>query len=272
MPLIAAIDVGTGSARAGIFDATGRLLARAEQPIDTHAPAPATPSRIPPGIWRAACAALRAARAEAAARPEAVAGLAFDATCSLVLRDAAGRPVTVSTTGEDRWDTMLWLDHRAIPEAEACTATGHPASPSPAAPCRRKCSSQADVAEAPPAASWSRTALAFDLADFLAWTATGSAARSQCTLACKWSYLADQPAGWPHDFLAAIGLADLLARAGLPETATPVATDLGPLTPQRPRLGLTPATRVATGLIDAHAGALGVLGTSPTPDLEPTSR
>ena len=27
MPLVAAIDIGTASARAGIFDATGRLLA-----------------------------------------------------------------------------------------------------------------------------------------------------------------------------------------------------------------------------------------------------
>ena len=36
-------------------------------------------------------------------------------------------------------------------------------------------------------ASWARTALAFDLADFLAWHATGNPARSQCTLACKWT-------------------------------------------------------------------------------------
>ena len=67
--------------------------------------------------------------------------------------------------------------------------------------------------------------------------------------------------GWPADFLAATGLADLRARAALPERATPVGAPLGPLTPQAAReLGLTPATRVATGLIDAHAGALGVLG------------
>ena len=43
-------------------------------------------------IWQAAAAALRAARAEAAARPEQIAGLAFDATCSLVLLDARRPP------------------------------------------------------------------------------------------------------------------------------------------------------------------------------------
>ncbi len=271
MPLLAAIDIGTGSARAGIFDATGRLLARAEQPIETRSPAPSHAEQDSGQIWQAACAALRTARADAAARPEQIAGLAFDATCSLVLRDAQHRPVTVSTTGDDRWDTVLWIDHRAIPEAEACTATGHPALASTGG-------AMSPEMQLPKLMwlkrhlprSWSRTALAFDLADFLAWTATGTPTRSVCTLACKWNYRPGETPAWPHDFLDAIGLDDLLARTGLPETATPVATDLGPLTAQAARdLGLTPATRVATGLIDAHAGTLGVLGAlAAAPDLE----
>lgn len=262
MALVAAIDVGTASARAGVFDAAGRLLARVERPIEINAPAPGRAEQDSGQIWQAASAALRAALAEAAARPEAVAGLAFDATCSLVLRDAGGRPVTVSTGGEDRWDTMVWLDHRAAPEADECTATGHPAlafaggAMSPEMQLPKLMWLKRHLP-----ASWARLARAFDLADFLAWRATGCDARSQCTLACKWSYLAHETPGWPRDLLAAIGLPDLMARAGLPEVATPVATDLGPLTAAAAGdLGLTPATRVATGLIDAHAGALGVLG------------
>jgi FGGY-family pentulose kinase len=110
-------------------------------------------------------------------------------------------------------------------------------------------------------ASWARAGLAFDLADFLSWRATGNPARSQCTLTCKWSYLAHESPGWRDDFLARVGLDDLRARTGQPPAATPIAADLGPLAPQAARdLGLTPATRVAAGLIDAHAGALGVLG------------
>ena len=33
---------------------------------------------------------------------------------SLVALDQADRPVSVSTTGEDRWNTVVWVDHRAI--------------------------------------------------------------------------------------------------------------------------------------------------------------
>ena len=262
MPLVAAVDIGTGSARAGIFDPTGCLLARAERPIDTHVTPDGHAEQISMEIWQAAGAALRAARSEAAAKPDQIAGIAFDATCSLVLRDARGAPVTVSTTGDDRRDTILWSDHRATTEAEACTATGHPVvvysggtmSPEMQIPKLLWLKRQLP-------ASWSRSARAFDLADFLAWQATGSPARSQCTLTCKWSYVAHAPAGWPRDFLDAVDLADLFAHTGVPKTATPIASDIGCLTPEAARdLGLTPATRVAAGLIDAHAGALGVVG------------
>jgi FGGY-family pentulose kinase len=260
--LVAAVDVGTGSARAGIFDASGHPLGRAEAPIETFSPVPGWFEQDSTAIWHAAAAALRAARAEAAAPPDRIAGIAFDATCSLVVRDAAGRPVTVSPAGEDRRDTILWLDHRALDEADECTATGHPVlghlggamHPEMAIPklmwLKRRLPG-----------SWLRAARVMDLADFLAWMATGSNARSLCTLACKWAFIADDTPGAQPGFLAQLDLADLPARAALPEAATPVAADLGPLTTQAAReLGLDPATRVACGLIDAHAGALGVLG------------
>ncbi len=220
------------------------------------------PSRTRAQIWEAACAALKAARGEAAVPAEAVAGLSFDATCSLVLRDGAGGPVTVSVGGEDRWDTVLWLDHRALAEAEECTATGHRVL-------EHSGGSMSPEMQVPKLmwlkrrlpASWARVGQAFDLADFLTWRATGNPARSQCTLTCKWSYLAHEEPGWQAEFLEAVGLGDLLARTGQPARATPVGADLGPLTAAAAgELGLTPATRVAAGLIDAHAGAVGVLG------------
>lgn len=270
MPLVAAVDVGTGSARAGVFDARGRLLGRAEAPIETLTPRENHAEQDADQIWRQACLALRAARVEAGARPEAIAGLAFDATCSLVLRDAAGRPVTASTTGEDRWDTVLWLDHRARAETEACSASGHPVldyaggalSPEMEIPKLMWLKRHLP-------GSWRRVGHAFDLADFLSWRASGNPARSQCTLTCKWSYLAHEAPGWRQDFLEAVGLGDLVERTGQPAAASPVGADLGPLTGEAAAdLGLTRSTRVALGLIDAHAGALGVLGHLRAPQVE----
>jgi ribulose kinase len=44
--------------------------------------------------------------------------------------------------------------------------------------------------------SWQAAGHFFDLADFLTFRATGNRDRSQCTLACKWTYLAhESPAG-----------------------------------------------------------------------------
>ena len=70
-------------------------------------------------------------------------------------------------------------------------------------------------------ATWARAGLAFDLADFLTWRATGNPARSHCTLTCKWTYLAHETPGWQADFLAAMGLPDLLARTGQPADRHP---------------------------------------------------
>lgn len=260
--LLVAVDVGTGSARAGVLTAQGGLLARAEHPIAMNRTDANHAEHDSEQIWRAVCLAVREALAQAGADPGHVVGLGFDATCSLVVRDADGRPVTVSTNGEDRWDTVVWLDHRALAEAEECTATAHlvldyaggvmsPEMEVPKLMWLKRHMPQ----------SWKRAGMMFDLADFLSWKATGSLARSQSTLTCKWTYLAHTAAGWQPDFLAAVGLDDLLDKAALPDTASPVGHDLGALTPAAAAdLGLTTACRVGAGLIDAHAGALGVLG------------
>jgi ribulose kinase len=105
-PVVMAIDVGTGSARAGLFDRTGRLLGRAEHPIQMNHPAPDHAEQDSEDIWRACSHAARAARAEAGLPADAVAGISFDATCSLVALDRDDRPVTVSTGGEDRWNIV----------------------------------------------------------------------------------------------------------------------------------------------------------------------
>src|SRR5262245_52188141 len=256
---VCAVDVGTGSARAGILDRAGRLLGRAEQAIAMHRPQPGHAEHDSEDIWSSVSAAVRAARETAGIAPDDVAGISFDATCSLVVRDADGRKVSVSTGGDPRWDTIVWLDHRALAEADECTATGHRVlthiggvmSPEMETPklmwLKRRLPNV-----------WAEAGHFFDLADFLTWKASGSLARSQCTLTAKWTYLAHDT-GWQPDFFEKVGLSDMLERGSLPRKASAVGADLGPLTRQAAAmLGLTTDCRVGAGLIDAYAGALGV--------------
>jgi FGGY-family pentulose kinase len=259
---VVAVDVGTGSARAGIFDQNGDLLARAERPIVMHTPRSDHAEHDSEDIWRAVCEAVRQARVDASVEADAVAGIGFDATCSLVVRGKAGEQVSVSTSDEARWDTIVWLDHRAIAEADLATQTGHRAvdhvggamSPEMATP------KLAWLKKHKPA-SWNAAGHFFDLTDFLTFKASGSRARSQCTLTCKWTFLAHEEHGWKQDYLEALGIGDMVERGNLPRTATPVGSDLGALTQASAAdLGLTTGCRVAVGLIDAHAGAIGVLG------------
>ena len=259
---VMAVDVGTGSARAGVFDASGELLGRAEHAIAMQRPAADHAEHDGEDIWRAVGTAARAARAEAGLDAEAIAGIGFDATCSLVALDGEDRPVSVSTTGEDRWNVIVWMDHRAIAEAEECTASGHLVLDSiggvmsPEMEIPKLMWLKRHLPE-----RWRRYGRLLDLADYLTFRASGSNQRSCCTVTCKWTYLAHEQPGWQADFLNAMGLDDLFSRAALPETAVAAGAPLGRLTEAAAAdLGLTTACRVGAGLIDAHAGALAALG------------
>jgi len=261
-PFVCAVDVGTTSARAAILDGKGRLLGRADCPIAIRRAGPDIAEHDSEDIWGAACHAVRAARAAARVRPDEIAGIAFDATCSLVIRGREGEALPLSASAGQDWDTIAWFDHRAQAEAAECSATGHAVldsiggvmSPEMQLPklmwLKRR---RPDI--------WKKTGHLFDLADFLAWKATGTTGRSHCTLACKWTFGSGGEVGWNAAFLDIVGLSDLIARGGLPKQTQPVGADLGSLTPEAAEaLGLTTKCRVATGMIDAYAGTLGVLG------------
>ncbi|WP_234186560.1 FGGY-family carbohydrate kinase [Shinella sp. NM-101] len=260
--LIVAVDIGTGSARAGVFDRSGALLGRSEHPIAMRRPSADHAEHDSEEIWRAVCVAVRAACAAAGASAARVASLGIDATCSLVVRDRAGKPLAVSGGEEARWDTIVWLDHRALKEADVCTATEHPVL----AHSGRVMSPEMEMPKLMwlkrhRPEQWAKAGYFFDLADFVTWRATGSNARSRCTMAAKWNYLSHDEKPWSESFLKALGLEDVRERGSLPETTLAVGDAVGRLTAEAALdLGLDTGCVVAAALIDAYAGALGVLG------------
>ncbi|CAM2149801.1 FGGY-family carbohydrate kinase [Paraburkholderia tropica] len=264
------VDVGTGSARAGIFDPDGRMVASAKHDITVFHESGAIVEQSSGEIWNAVCRSVKDALAQANVEPAQIAGIGFDATCSLVVLGEGGRSLPVGPSDEAQRDIIVWMDHRAVEQAERINATNHAVlkfvggkiSPEMETP------KLLWLREHRPAvfdAAWQF----FDLTDFLTWRASGDLARSTCTVTCKWTYLAHEQR-WDESYFRAVGL-DVLADEGfvrIGERVVEPGTPLGQgLTAQAAaELGLRAGTPVAAGVIDAHAGGIGTVGADGAPE------
>ena len=120
------VDVGTGSARAGVFDAVGTMLASAKADIRLWREAGDMVEQSSNDIWRAACSSVCEAVAAAGVSPRSVAGLGFDATCSLVVLGKGGQSVAVGPSGDPERNVIVWMDHRATDQARRITIHTNP--------------------------------------------------------------------------------------------------------------------------------------------------
>src|SRR5271165_6547640 len=114
------VDVGSASVRAGVFDRAGTELAFAVRPIQQFNPRADVFEQSSADIWAQTGAAVRAALAQSGVAPQAIDGIGFDATCSLV---AVGAAVSVAEDADPQRDIVMWMDHRAVAEAAAINAT-----------------------------------------------------------------------------------------------------------------------------------------------------
>lgn len=264
------VDVGTGSARAGVCNSNGELLHQVSHEIKMWSIPNETVhyEQSSADIWDAVCSAVRGAVHEAGIRPSDVKGIAFDATCSLVVIGKSDEPISISMGGKDSHNVIVWMDHRAAAETNEINATsdevlqyvGGKVSPEMQVPKllwlkRHKPD------------TWTRMGKCLDLSDFLAYTATGNDVRSVCTVACKWTYMSHlaadkgQKSGWSGDFFKSIGLEDLHASSAMGERVEAIGAPIGDLTTKSAEaLGLLAGTVVGVGLIDAHSGGIGMLG------------
>ncbi|MHC2066376.1 FGGY-family carbohydrate kinase [Bremerella sp. T1] len=265
------VDVGTGSARAGVFTTDGQMLASAVQVITMFRPKADFVEQSSHDIWRAVCHCVKTAIAEANIDAASVKGIGFDATCSLVATDADGNPVTVSPDGNDDQNVIVWMDHRAKEQAarinegeyyDVLKYVGYKISPEMETP------KLLWLKENLPQ-TWQRAEKFFDLPDFLTYRATGDETRSLCSTVCKWTYLAhEQHAGgtgrWDTSYFQEIGLEDLaeenFRRIG--QTVQPMGAPIGSgvNATAAAELGVPVGTAVGVSIIDAHAGGIGMIG------------
>ena len=258
------VDVGTGSARAGVFDASGNLLATAKRNITMWHEAGDVVEQSSDQIWQAVCESVREAMASSGVSITNIAGIGFDATCSLVVVRKDGSPLTVSPSGDPKRNIFVWMDHRSAGEAEEINAGNHNVL--------RYVGGRISPEMETPKLLWLKRNLPksfegadyfFDLPDYLTWRASGAVDRSICTVTCKWTYLAHEQR-WDEKYFKDIGLAELVndgfVRIGTSIVAPGTALGKGLTAQAASDLGLPEGTAVGASLIDAHAGGVGTLG------------
>lgn len=262
------VDVGTGSARAGVFDATGRLLASRKKDILIWRDAGDIAEQSSDDIWEAVCACVRGAVADAGISGAEVKGVGFDAACSMVVLNRDMRPLSISGSGAAERNVIVWMDHRATGQAERINAMGHAVLDyvggriSPEMQTPKLLWLKENMPD-----TFDAAGQFLDLPDFLTWAATGSLARSACTVTCKWTYLAHEDR-WDDSYFQQIDLPELptegYARIGQKIVAPGTALASGLMATAAEEMGLKPGTPCGAGLIDAHAGGIGTVGADPS--------
>ncbi|KAM0746318.1 Pentulose kinase [Meredithblackwellia eburnea MCA 4105] len=280
------VDVGTGSARAALVDQDGTIVAestyntttfRDEKDADIFEQSTAE-------IWGCISKACKDVLRDSKVSNTLVKGIGFDATCSLAVANIHdGTPVSISPNswssssstkdGEPTHDIILWADHRAKAEAKLINSTGSMVL--------KYVGGTMSLEMEIPKVLWLKknmpaevfkNSMFFDLPDFLTYRATGDLARSNCSLACKCSYVppgVEGSKGWNDDFFKKIGLPEFVeddfkqvggtpGKTGLILTAgQPVGKGLSAQAAEE--LGLLEGTAVGSGVIDAYAGWVGTV-------------
>ena len=120
MKYVLALDQGTTSSRAILFDARGRAAASAQRELTQHFPQPGWVEHDPDEIWRTQLDCGRAALAEAGIAPGDVAaiGITNQRETTVLWDRASGRPLAPA---------IVWQDRRTAGRCTELKAAGHEA-------------------------------------------------------------------------------------------------------------------------------------------------
>ncbi|MDP3134514.1 MAG: FGGY family carbohydrate kinase, partial [Burkholderiaceae bacterium] len=118
MTYLLALDQGTSSSRSVVFDASGRLVAMAQQELPQIYPQPGWVEHDPMTIWRTQLATAREALQKAGLAAGAVraVGITNQRETTVVWHRRTGRPIH---------NAMVWQDRRAEPACADLRNNGH---------------------------------------------------------------------------------------------------------------------------------------------------
>lgn len=210
--LILAIDVGTTSARAGVFgpDATRRAMARAR--LTSLNPAPGRVEQDAEGVWRAVRGVIRRALSEAGCTGAdlAAVGLTTQRASAVVWDRQTGKPLS---------PLVIWSDLRGVERASDLMRAGYFVSPQQSA--TKLEAIIREIADAETLRAQGRLAWG-NIDSFLIWRLSGGGA-----------HVTDRSQAWPSGYLNLMDLdwnRDLIDLQGLDPAMFPRLVDTrGPM-------------------------------------------
>jgi ribulokinase len=251
MACVIGIDGGTESIRVHVFALDGTCLSAASAPYPTRFPQPGWAEQSPEDWWQALGLAMRRALAESAVPRESVLALALATTsCTVVMLDAAGRPLAPA---------LLWMDVRAAAEAERVRAArdGLPGR-------LRNVHGPVSAEWMLPKALWlkahqtrhyEQSVTLCEYQDYMMRRLTGRTVASLNTASIRWHYDAED-GGPPLDMLAALDIAELAEK--WPREVLRPGEIVGTLTREAAdHLDLPAGVQVVQGGADAFIGMIG---------------
>lgn len=270
---VIAVDVGTTSVRLAIVGFCGEqaqeayILASCASDISYRQDG-CKFEQSSKEIWDAICECNRKCLQKAQIDPSTVRGIAFSATCSLVIEDTNSVCVHEAPIKDD---IIMWMDHRAIDEAQAITSSQSKVLEQLGGVCSPEMSLAKLVWLSKHDNERLRSAKGFyELPDWLVHKCLGDAsgaqpARSLCCVTCKWGYDARnkchcdimrslQSGEWFAEQLGADKVLGPGTISGALDAGA--AQDLGLIEDAAVQ---TADVIVATSLIDAHSGMLAML-------------
>ncbi|MCC7361566.1 MAG: hypothetical protein IT317_18920 [Anaerolineales bacterium] len=246
-PLLAGVDLGTSSLKAGLYSPNGERLALQRVPYPLHAPQPGWAEQDPADWWAAAVQALRVVAAAAEGAGGAIAALGLAGQCP--------GHVLLGRESEALGRAIIWRDQRATAEA---AWLGEHISGEDAA--RWTGLNQLAQATLPPARllwlkahradDWAATQVVLQPKDYLAFKLTGAVLTD---INSAYALAHPSPPHYAADYLAALGIAP----GSLPPLS-PAHGVAGRVTPEAARAtGLPAGLPVIIGTIDAFCDLLG---------------
>ncbi|CAG9856691.1 unnamed protein product [Phyllotreta striolata] len=265
------VDVGISSARAALVTTNGNILKIHSHNIKTWNVLSGFFEQSSEDIWNAVIVCIKNITSQV--DPSMVKGVGFDANCSLVCLDQTGQPLSVSPSGHNKQNVILWVDQRASEEANELNRIDHPTLKlmGGAITAEHQLPKLMWLKKYLRTNCWEKAGYFFDLPDFLTWRATGVDSRSVCSLVRKWNFnvkldgsRVNGTEGWDKSFFERIGLADLAQDnwrkigANIMVPGCGCKCDLSDKVTKE--LGLNAETKVGTSILDTYAGALGLIG------------